>query len=293
MRTTYYKYPLPRILKLKSISSFSYQKLSKDYKYSGESHNTWEFIYVDYNNVLISIENELTEVRQNEIIFIEPNHFHNLSCDGIHDANIFVISFSIESELPLFEKRITVLNKEQIHILQQIINIGTEIFIQRPELMYTTKLLSKYNKFQGAEQLLRNYLEIFFLSLYKENSTPSVLFLPKKIEEANICDCLLEVLQNNLYSKLTLDDIVSILNYSKSLLCKKFKEQFGVSIMQHYLRLKIDESKKLLSKSISLTDIADSLNFCSVSHFINTFKKYEGFSPMQYVKLLPSLAHNT
>ena len=55
-----------------------------------------------------------------------------------------------------------------------------------------------------------------------------------------------------------------------------------MSIYQTYLKLKIDEAKKLIRKNKSFTEIADALCFDSISTFAFVFKKHVGMTPGEY-----------
>jgi AraC-like DNA-binding protein len=79
-------------------------------------------------------------------------------------------------------------------------------------------------------------------------------------------------------------DICRELNYGKTLLYNLFKENTGKSIKDYYINLKIDEAKHLLRKrALSLKEISETLCFCTVSYFCNTFKRVMQMTPSQYL----------
>ena len=55
-----------------------------------------------------------------------------------------------------------------------------------------------------------------------------------------------------------------------------------MSIYQTYLKLKIDEAKKLIRRGNTFADISNKLYFDSVSHFSLVFKRYTGMTPREY-----------
>lgn len=84
---------------------------------------------------------------------------------------------------------------------------------------------------------------------------------------------------------LSLDQIADELNISKYTLSHDFTKYIGVSIMENILQLRIKEAKLLLSTSErNVSEIAHAIGFSSDVHFIQTFKKREGITPLQYRK---------
>ena len=95
-------------------------------------------------------------------------------------------------------------------------------------------------------------------------------------------------LTDNIYSNITLDDLCAKFNYSKAFLCKKFKEESGIPIMNYYNNLKIKEATHLLKdKEHSVSYVAEILNFNSRYYFSKAFKRITGMSPAEYKKRIP------
>ena len=108
----------------------------------------------------------------------------------------------------------------------------------------------------------------------------------KKIISSKIKSILIDVLSNNIVEN---DSISSILlknfNYSYNHLSKVFKSSENISIEKYFLKLKIEKIKEYLSyDELSIKEISYKLNYNSVSHLSNHFKKATGFSPSKYKK---------
>lgn len=84
---------------------------------------------------------------------------------------------------------------------------------------------------------------------------------------------------------LSLDLIADELNISKYTLSHDFTKYIGIPIMENILQLRLKEAKLLLSTSErNVNEIAHVIGFSSDVHFIQTFKKREGITPLQYRK---------
>jgi YesN/AraC family two-component response regulator len=66
-----------------------------------------------------------------------------------------------------------------------------------------------------------------------------------------------------------------------------FSESQGITIEKFIITHKIDHVKELLAyNKLSLTEIANLMNYSSVSHLSTQFKKVTGLTPTLFIKLL-------
>ena len=89
-------------------------------------------------------------------------------------------------------------------------------------------------------------------------------------------------MKENLQRKLTVKDVAGYCHVSVSGLEKIFAKYFGGGIMQFFLEMKLEYSKKLLAQGNSNYEISNMLSFSSPAHFSGAFKKKFGISPLQY-----------
>lgn len=84
---------------------------------------------------------------------------------------------------------------------------------------------------------------------------------------------------------ISLDSIAEGLNISKYTLSHDFREHIGVSVMENIIQKRINDAKELLSTTeASVIDISTDVGFSNNTHFIQTFKKRVGVTPLQYRK---------
>ena len=76
------------------------------------------------------------------------------------------------------------------------------------------------------------------------------------------------------------------LNYNYTYLANVFKENEGITVELFFLTHKIERIKELLIyDELTISEIANKLNYSSLSHLSNQFKKMTGLTPSQYKHL--------
>jgi two-component system response regulator YesN len=69
-----------------------------------------------------------------------------------------------------------------------------------------------------------------------------------------------------------------------------FKEKTGKTIMEYYLKLKIERAKQLLRENeLSVKQISELLAFNEPNYFTKTFKRIAGLTPTAYKKRCTAL----
>ncbi len=82
--------------------------------------------------------------------------------------------------------------------------------------------------------------------------------------------------------------ITEQIKYDYSYLAVLFSKATGTTIEQQVIALKIDRVKELLLKNeFNITQISFKLNYSSVAHLSNQFKKITGFTPTFFKQIKP------
>ena len=175
--------------------------------------------------------------------------------------------------------------EEARYLLSAIMTEAKQTFIIPDFNPNLSKLEPKENANIGGAQLIKNNLEELLIKLIRaETSKPtsSEIFISKIENSSSLEDEIVKLLQDNVYGNITLDKIANLLHYGKTTICKTFKQKTGFSIINYYLKLKIDESKKLIRQNHNFSEISELLGFDSLPHFTKTFKKLTQMTPREY-----------
>ena len=77
------------------------------------------------------------------------------------------------------------------------------------------------------------------------------------------------------------------MGYSVSRISAIFKEVTGESIINYFIRMRIQKAQELIvSNRMTFREISDYLGFDTIQYFCSRFKKTTGFTPLQYKKLV-------
>ena len=92
---------------------------------------------------------------------------------------------------------------------------------------------------------------------------------------------------NDNSSKTNLSDyLTDKCHHDYSFLSKLFSEVNGISIERYYIIQKIERIKELLVyDELSISEIADKLNYSSAAHLSTQFRNMTGISPSQFKRL--------
>lgn len=281
----FYMHKISNLLNIQKIVTIHYQALERNYVFPEETHDFWEINYADKEDITVGLGEEKIKLKQGEIVFIKPNQPHYVE-SGDKEPNLFIISFTCRSpSMQFFCDKKYELPEKFRYLLQNIMSEATETF-NLPEFdPNLTELKLKDNPNLGGEQIIKNSLEtllIYLLRHAQKKDFSQEFFVSKIADSTELQDEIVRILKKRVYDKFRLEDLREELHYGTTQLCTFFRKKTGMTIYQTYLKLKIDEAKKLIRKNFSFAEIADKLCFDSVSTFTFVFKKHVSMTPSEY-----------
>ncbi len=113
MRDGFVRQKNDRLLSVEKIVTVFYKEYGKDFVFAGESHDFWEFTYIDKGSVKFTADTREFLLKGGEIAFHKPNEFHKLAADK-GPPNVTVASFVCNSDaMKLFENKIFYLTSRE------------------------------------------------------------------------------------------------------------------------------------------------------------------------------------
>ena len=96
---------------------------------------------------------------------------------------------------------------------------------------------------------------------------------------------MLNYIDDNLYKRITMDEISSIFYFNKDYLMRIFKKELDITIMDYINKRRIFNSLELLKNTDDLViKIALNSGYSSLEYYSETFTKILGVSPLTYRK---------
>ena len=280
---TYLRHKIENVIDVKELIALEYLDFEGKYKNYEEKHAFWEICYVEEGRITLSLDGEAVSLSSGELVFIAPDVIHSYASDLGNQSRVFVVcfeSFSV-SMRSLSAVRFR-LDEGQKKCIDLVIDESKNTFYMNSSDLLET--VSEPN-FGGAQAIILQ-LEYLILCLMRRLSAEddsAIVFLREDRFYADLVNVIIRYFSRHVNERLTLTDVCSKVNYSRSFICKTFKEQTGETLFAYFNRMKIEEARRLLTEtSLSVTDIAARLGFSELKYFCSLFKKLTGTTPVVY-----------
>ncbi len=281
----YIRHKIFNVVDIKGLTALEFLNFEGKYKGYVEKHDFWEICFVKSGEIELIVENDRVRLQQNQLYIVPPNYSHSYNSTYDSNSKVFVICFeSVSSVLKSMTMLKFSLNDTMLDCVEKIIYESQNTFVMNDDDLL--EVLPKPNF--GGKQAIIIQLEYLIISLVRQLSKDKnveVVFLSDESFHSDLVEVITTFLKENVNKKISLDDICKKMNYSRSSLCKIFKEQTGKTIFSYFNGLKLEEAKKMLVETkLSVSDIAYSLGFEEVKYFDFFFKKHIGTTPTTFRK---------
>ena len=279
----YYTYTVKKLITVQHLVTIEYLEALENFFYPEESHPFYEFVYVEKGEITCKTQSEKIVLGEHDFFLIPPDFLHSYEVSAGKNATVLVVCFKSKSNIIPIISGVKHPRGEVRELIEKILTEARATFV----FPFDKKLTLNAQPRLGSQQLIENYIEEVLIKLVQ-----SVTYNNQNIQVAtnatdvknSITKEIVKLLEGNVYEKITLSQICRQTFYSKTYLNAIFKELKGVTIMQYYQDLKINEAKKLLDKKESITSISEKLCFESPQYFAKAFKARVGKTPTEYRK---------
>lgn len=262
-------YQVNRQFSIEWIGNVLKQNLAENFTYEGEYHDFVEIALL-IKGKLEETENEnIYTLQPGDMIFHAPMAFHKAKSAGNTPLHIYRISCVIKGRVPenLYDGVFTLDADEKAYF------IG---FVDRAQKLLGQDIPSAY-----VTQLLADELSAFILRLCLTGNANNKF---SDSSSAKLFKSLVSEMTKNTYENIPLTTLSEKFNISVSYVKTLFYRYSGISPKKYYSHLRFVESIKLLEEGFSPSEIAEKMNFSSVSHFSVFFKENAGVTPTRYRK---------
>ena len=278
-------------VRVDEIYTIHYFEYSKNYKFSGERHDFWEFVYVDRGEIIVTAEGDEMVLGRGEILFHQPNEWHALRANGAVAPNLVVLSFSTQSPIVanLASRHLRVGNRGR-QLISAIIREAEHAFSTPLGIPGTREMVKSPDRPVGAEQLIRAYLEEFLIFLLRAEDNDRPRSAIRHHAEGDLFDRLTTYMQDNLAHRLTLADLARCGGVSESTVKSLFRDRAGCGAMTYFIRMKVGQAQTYIREgNYNLTQISDLLGYEGIHYFSRQFRTVVGMSPSEYSRSIRAL----
>jgi AraC-like DNA-binding protein len=233
------------------------------------------------------------------------SHIHDkLTIIALKDGNIKL--HLKDNELILIEKNIAIINPYQIHSASKMDKNSDGLYALYLDKNWIEKLQYDLFKVDGFVPFSTNiiadektYQEFIFLcenlildDICIKKEEQIIQFISKQIikncnqlvrEEKNILAYdIKSYIDQNIHLNLSLEEISKQFLITPFHLIRIFKQELDLTPYQYILNHKVNLAKELLSKNMSISEVALNVGFNDQSHLYKYFKQIFSISPKEY-----------
>jgi len=285
--TSYFKYPVINETDLEwglVVAAVGYHRIHTVNVYPPKDHpteyffdsakgrilNEYQLLYITRGSgVFQSSHIPATMVKEGNMILLHPGEWHTYRPNAKTGWDEYWVGF----KGPIIDNLV---KKDFFRLTQPIYFMGIN---EELVSLYNQALEVATEEKAGFQQHLGGivYHLLSLLHYTQRNQLFNDKEILNRINKAKI------IMQENIFSSISPEEIAAQLNLSYSWFRRAFKEYTGFSPAKYISVLKLQKAKTMLvSTPKSIKEISISLNFDNVEYFSTFFKKMTGKTPMAY-----------
>ncbi len=282
---------LKKELDIDKIAFFRHFELSSRISFQEESHNCWEFIYVDKGTLNVMSGQLPHTLCKDDILFHPPGELHKIQAGGTAAASFCIIGFQCGSPaMDFFRcKNLKVAPPERA-LISHLVEEARFAFSDSQAYSGCRKPVRRFDAAVpfGSEQMILLYLQQLLIQLIRRNSADSGIFALAPGSSVGHGDeelfyKIISYMEEHLRGHLSVSQICKDNLIGRSFLQQLFRDYTGCGIIDYFSLMKINAAKQLiLQKQLNFSQIADYLGYNSIHYFSRQFKKLAGMSPSEY-----------
>ena len=282
---TYLRHRIWNVLEVKELIALEYLDFEGKYKNYSEWHDFWELCFVSHGEITLLRGEERTTLGEGEMLLIPPGCEHAYESPTGNAARAFVVCFESSSSALKALGGIRFRADESVReCMCRVIEESEGTFRMDEE---DHLVVAPSPNFGGQQAIIiqLEYLLILLLRMLSVKKNSGVVFLSGEKFYLDLSKVVIQFFEEHIREELTLSDVCTRMNYSRSFLCKTFKRQTGETLMSCFCRMKAEEAGRLLLLTDrQITEIAEHLGFSDAKYFGALFRRYMGCSPTEYRK---------
>lgn len=244
---------------------------------SSHWHDFMEILYFLEGSAVVQINKEFIRVEAGQIVLLNALDIHSVK--GFAEYTVLQFEPELSSDLyidfikvfPAEDKGKVLTSKEPCN--KQILQISKQ-------LHEIVELDSE--KLPGYEISIRGSIYKIIAAILAYSCENNYDLSKYQLQRQNLkrLDCLLKHVDEHYCDYISVQDAAAQLSMSVNYFCRFFKKTMGKTFLEYLNMYRCSKAEGLISTTDrSITDIAISSGFSSVSYFNRIYKKYKGLPP--------------
>jgi len=273
---------------IRGLYSLHYFQFASGYLFNGEQHDFWEIAYLDHGEAEIGAGTEVFQLNMGQLIFHKPNEFHTIWANYAKGTNIFVISFACSSPaMREFRNKQYTLLPSQRRLISYMIAEGQRVFGPVLDISDQKQLFLLDTAPRGGVQMIVLYLTQLLLELLRTQQASPACPVPAHITEEEdftvYFEHTRELMAAHPDGTLRFAQVCREAGLSATVFKERFRRYAGITVMDYYRRLRIDEARRQLRSGLkNIAQVADELGYSSAGAFSRQFKRVMKLTPSEY-----------
>ena len=247
-------------------------KYDTDWHSNKHSHHFTELFYVMRGNGSFLVENDKFNVKEDDLIVVNPNVSHTEISYPESPLEYIVLGIS----------GLQFLNEDSANVPDYSVH---NYYEYKHEILFYLRTLVEEVKYEDEnfEAITQNLLEILILNVLRRTNKRIQITPTQKVKKE--CRFIEQYINEHFAEDITLQKLSEITYLNKYYIAHVFKKYKGFSPISYLLERRLEESKNLLvTTNYSITKIAEIVGFSSSSYFSQVFRRMMKCSPQQYRK---------
>ena len=257
------------------------------FTYPWHYHSQFELIYVEKSSGLCYAGDCIEKYADSDLVFLGDNLPHYMRSDDVYtegNKGLIVKGIIIQFEKDFMNYSIN--SYPQLLQIREFLKASKRgIFFKNMKCKKILSLLEDLVVNEGFQQIINLLNLLQKLALYphkKYLASPHYQTLFPLVEDKRI-ERIIAYIQANYTKNISLKDIADKAAMNPAAFCRYFKKQVGRSFVHYVNEMRVGYACKLLmTKELSVSQIAFDSGFESVNHFNRTFKHITSYTATQY-----------
>ena len=282
--------PLETTFDVSAIENLSYYRCPQNYTFPGETHDCWEFLYVDRGSVVVTAGSTVYFMKAGEVAFHRPGEFHSFFAVG--DADIIVISFySTSAAMHRLEEKVLLLHSREKEQLKRLVDEAQLVYKHFENDPPYIRMVKVDTPPWACDQMIKTQLEQLLILICRRDDNVGFSQRAVPANRLNqgpvLAQRAKDYLQAHYAEPITLDSLAAALQVSVSQVKRVFREQISQSMVNYLASLRIGQAKRLIREGkLNFTQVAEQVGYDSIYYFSSLFKKRTGMTMTEYAKSL-------